>query len=171
MVQNGDKMKDAAVGIVLKNDSQILVIKRRDIPMWVIPGGGVDADEDPAKAVVREVLEETGLEVKIQRKIAEYTPVNRLTRLVHLYECTPVKGELTTGSETIELNYFPIKSLPTPFFHIHEEWIEDMLKNEVGVIRRPLKSVTYSALFCYFIRHPWRVLRFVCSRWGFPINS
>ncbi|MDP1879313.1 MAG: NUDIX hydrolase, partial [Parachlamydiaceae bacterium] len=65
----------AAIGIIFNNDnSQVLLVKRQDIPLWVMPGGGVDPGETTEEALLREVHEETGYHVKIIRKCAEYTP-------------------------------------------------------------------------------------------------
>ena len=50
-------------GIVFNAErTEVLLVKRRDIPVWVLPGGGLDPDESEAEGAVREVLEETGLE-------------------------------------------------------------------------------------------------------------
>ena len=54
-------MKSGATALIFKDKrSQVLMIKRRDVPLWVLPGGSIDANESPEEAVVREVLEETG---------------------------------------------------------------------------------------------------------------
>lgn len=165
-------MKQAVIGIIFDPSRQnVLILKRRDIPIWVFPGGGVDADELPEDAVIREIFEETGLKALIVKKIAEYTPINNLACLTHLYECKSVEGNLTTGSESCEIGYYPISHLPKDFFHIHDEWLNDALKNDPEVIRRPNTSITYWNLFLYFCKHPLRVIRTVLSRLGYPINK
>ncbi len=69
-------MKQAVYGILFTQDrKQILLVKRRDLPVWVLPGGGLDEGEDPKEGAIREVEEETGLKVEIVKQIAEYHPV------------------------------------------------------------------------------------------------
>lgn len=149
----------------------ILLIKRRDVPVWVLPGGGVEETESPEVAIVREVREETGLAVSIRRLASIYTPVNRLAHETYLYECSVDSGRLTTGDETRELRFFALDRLPHSFFFVHRDWLTDAQRNEVHIIRKPLTQVTYTALIKYFCRHPVHVLRFMLSRLGFPINS
>lgn len=164
-------MKQSVIGIVFNhNRSEVLILKRRDVSMWVLPGGGVDSNETPEKAVLREILEETGLQTEIIKKVAEYTPMNKLTNLTHLYECKEVGGQLTTGAETKEICFVPLKHLPGNFFHLHSEWLQDALRNMPEVIHRPITNVTYGKLFLYFCRHPIRVIRLLLSRLGYPIN-
>lgn len=165
-------MKSSVIGIVYNsNKSKLLLIKRRDVPVWVFPGGGIDPQELPEDAVCREVLEETGIKVKILRKVGEYTPINSLAHFTHVFECMAVEGELETGAETRDINYFPIDDLPKSFFMVHFEWLLDSLENREDVIKKPIASVTYWALIKYFLQHPVHVIRFALSRLGFPINS
>jgi 8-oxo-dGTP pyrophosphatase MutT (NUDIX family) len=135
-----------------------------------LPGGGIDPKETPQDAAVREVFEETGLTVTIQRHISTYTPINRLANLTYTYECQVKDGKLTTGTETCDLRFFSLVDLPTPFFFIHRDWLDDALKNSCEVIQKPLNQVNYTNLFKFFLRHPWLVLRFALSRFGMPIN-
>ena len=75
-------MKTSVVSIILdQSGREVLLIKRRDVSAWVLPGGGVDAGETPEEAAVRESFEETGLQVAVSRKVAEYSPLNRLAYL------------------------------------------------------------------------------------------
>lgn len=170
--RNVSHMKKAVIAVVFHPQTNaILLIKRRDVPVWVMPGGGVDPGESPEEAVIRECFEETGLHVKIKRQVAEYTPLNRLAHLTYFYECIPLDGEISTGSETRDIDYFPINKLPKDLFFIHHDWIEDAVKHDVAVIRRPLDKVTYWQLIKYFCCNPWQTLRFACSRFGLPFNS
>lgn len=56
------------VGAVIFRDDEVLIIKRGKAPFlgqWSIPGGGLEFGEKVTDAVIREVREETGLEVKL----------------------------------------------------------------------------------------------------------
>ena len=164
-------MKNAAIGIIFnKERNHVLLIKRRDISIWVLPGGGIEDGEVAEAAVTRELLEETGVMTVIRRKIAEYTPINRLAKFTHLFECEILGGSFTVGDETKEVKFQPIENLPKDFFHIHQEWLQDALKNEAFIIQKEITSVTYWRLFHYFFRHPVRVIRALLSRIGLPIN-
>ena len=161
---------DSVAGVLFNPDrTAVLLILRRDVPVWVLPGGGVDPGEVPQDAVVREILEETGLSVKAHRLVGIYTPINRLTRKTKLYECTLVKGTLSLSSETRGVSFFSLEKLP-PMPPPDGEWIDDA--REIGPTKiRPLSSVTYTALLKNFVRHPILVLRFLLSRVGLSINS
>lgn len=171
-MSNLPNIKQSVAAIIFDESKQkLLVIKRRDVPMWVLPGGGVDPGETPAQAVVREVFEETGRPALVTRQIAKYLPINRLTRETHLFECSFLPGQLSTGPETSQVDFFSLDNLPTPFFFIHKDWLQDALKNDIHLIVKPLSNVTYLAFFKYFCCHPLQVIRFCLSRFGFPINN
>lgn len=164
-------MKRAAIGIIFNEDrTQILVIQRSDVPVWVLPGGGVEQEEQPEEAIVREVFEETGLRVRVHRKVAEYTSINRLAYPTFVFECQRIEGELSTGAETYDIGFYSIGALPSSFFFLHHEWLQDALKNEPAVIKKTIDSVTYFALFKFFLKHPILVLRFAMTCLGFPVN-
>lgn len=61
----------AAVAIV--NNEKILMLKRMDNEMWTLPGGTMELHESLIDCAVREVLEETGLDVQINDVIGTYT--------------------------------------------------------------------------------------------------
>jgi mutator protein MutT len=68
------------VGAVVFNDGCVLLVKRGHEPLkgeWSLPGGAVDAGETLHDAVVREVLEETGLHVNVIQLVEI---VERITR-------------------------------------------------------------------------------------------
>lgn len=164
--------QNSVAAIIFNQDrSQILVIKRRDVPIWTLPGGGIELKETPEVAIVREVFEETGLTVSIHRPVALYTPINRLSKPTYVFECQIMAGKLTTGDETRELGFFPVNQLPKPFFFLHLDWIADAELRSSEMITKALTQVTYQRLAIYLCKHPLQVIRFVLSRLGLPINS
>ncbi len=64
------EMRVAAYAVVERRGKLLLTHWRRGhLHGWTLPGGGLDPGEDPRDAVVREVLEETGLEAKVGKLI------------------------------------------------------------------------------------------------------
>lgn len=165
-------MKEAAIGVIFSEDeSSLLLIKRRDVPVWVLPGGGIDPGESPEKAVCREVEEETGFVVAIKRQIAVYTPINRLSAKTYLYECKIVGGFPKKTDETQDINFFPVERLPKSFFIVHQDWLKDALAHDPKVIEKPISRVTYWNVIKHLVLHPVHVVRYLLSRLGFAINS
>ncbi|MDP6410140.1 MAG: NUDIX domain-containing protein, partial [Planctomycetota bacterium] len=62
----------ASAGLVLDPDGRVLLVRRAIEPfkgLWAIPAGYQEADEDPPAAVVREVREETAIDVRVVRLV------------------------------------------------------------------------------------------------------
>src|SRR5271157_3048362 len=103
---------DSVAGVIFSPcRSEVLLVLRRDVPVWVLPGGAIEPDEPPEDAIVREIVEETGFHVKIERLAGVYTPINRLARPTYLYECSVIAGELSTSSETLAARFFSLEHL------------------------------------------------------------
>ncbi|MGL5263632.1 MAG: NUDIX hydrolase [Candidatus Rhabdochlamydia sp.] len=164
-------LKQAVSGIIFCSEKKkVLLIKRRDIPVWVLPGGGIEAQETPEEAVLREIYEETGLIVQIVRKIAEYLPVNKLTQLTHLFECSVIQGNLQTGAETKDIGFFlpsDLPVLPPPYL----SWIQDTLSNHDLILQKKIEGVSYLILFKFLCLHPILVTRYLLTKMGIHINS
>jgi len=166
-----DKNQSIA-GIVFSEDRQkVLLIRRRDVPVWVLPGGGIEAGESLQEAAVREMREETGLQTSIVRKVGEYFPINRLTRHTHLFECRVITGKLSTGPETKSVAFFELDHLPRLLPPPYGDWIKDAAANNPEILRKKLSQVTYPILLKNLMLHPTLVIRFLLSRIGIYINS
>lgn len=161
---------ESVAGVVFSPDrTAVLLILRRDVPVWVLPGGGIDPGESPENAAIREILEETGLTVKVERLVGHYTPMNRLAKRTNLYECTMISGTPCGSDETQKAQFFSLEKLPLmppPY----PEWIHDG-KALGAPIERELRSVNYRTLLRYALSHPLLVSRFLLARLGCSINS
>jgi len=113
---------EAAVAVIFQQ-GRVLLIQRRDIPVWVLPGGGIEPGETPEQAIVREVLEETGYSVKIKRKVAAYEPVNWMTKPTHFFECEILSGEMKITAESKGIDFFAIDKLPKLIAPPYAGWI------------------------------------------------
>jgi ADP-ribose pyrophosphatase YjhB (NUDIX family) len=97
--------------------------------------------------------EETGYQVKIVRKIAEYTPTNRLAKLTHFYEVKAAAGAPKTGAETQAVEFFDLDHLPLlppPYRH----WIADAAAHHPKVLKKNVEGVNYRTLLKLLIQHP-----------------
>src|SRR3979411_444891 len=63
----------AGSAVAANSEGDILLHRRRDNDLWALPGGAMQLGETMAQAVVREVEEETGLEVEVTGLIGLYT--------------------------------------------------------------------------------------------------
>lgn len=154
----------ASIGIVLSDDqTQLLLVKREDVPVWTLPGGGIETDETPEQALIREIEEETGYRIEILRKCAEYSPINALAAQTHVFVCRIRSGETCLSSETAAVAFHPLARLPAAFFHPHAIWLQEALAHQ-EVIRRPLTEISYWAFAKYFLFHPWQVVKFAWTR-------
>jgi len=81
----------SVAGVVINDRNEVLVIKRRDNGQWEPPGGILELDETFEQGVQREVLEETGVSVTVDRLTGVYKNMTRgIVALV--FRCTPIAG-------------------------------------------------------------------------------
>lgn len=160
-------LQPAAIAIILRqsanNQTEVLLTKRNDVPVWVLPGGGIEKNETEEMAVKREVQEETGYDIAIIRKCAEYSPINQLAAFTSVYLCKIVSGTPLLSHETSKIAFFPIQSLPQSLIPPHALWIKEALSHE-SLIQRNLTEVSYLRLLQYFIKHPLQIIRFAWTR-------
>ena len=110
----------SVAGIVVRDDGRVLVIKRDDNGHWEAPGGVLELDESFEAGVRREVLEETGLEVTVERLTGVYKNLTQgIVSLV--YRCRPEEGEPHETEEACEIRWMTIEEVQaemTPAFGV-----------------------------------------------------
>lgn len=97
--------------IIRDHRGRVLLGLRRDRDLWNLPGGRAEAGETPWQACVREVAEETGLRVTVDRLVGVYAKPHK-DEVVFAFLCTREHGKLTLSDETRDLAYFDPGKLP-----------------------------------------------------------
>lgn len=157
-------LKPASIAIILDDSgTEVLLVKRKDVPLWVLPGGGVEEGESPIEAVVRESLEETGYAIEVVRQSAEYSPINRLAALTSVFICRITGGVPRLSSETSSIGFFSLNDLPSTLFSLHQDWLKDAFSHS-ELIKKPLTQVTYWAVINHFFKHPLHLLCYLWTR-------
>jgi ADP-ribose pyrophosphatase YjhB (NUDIX family) len=116
-----------AVGAAVGNDrDELLLVKRADSGIWLYPTGWADVGYSAAEVVVKEVEEETGIEVEVVRLIAVLDGlrigVSRIPLYSLVFQCRPVGGELRAHPlECADVGWFPLDDLPQPLAGV-ERW-------------------------------------------------
>ncbi|WP_313431561.1 NUDIX domain-containing protein [Siminovitchia terrae] len=142
-----DELKAGVAVIIFNEQNQVLLQKRADVGLWGIPSGHIEIGETVSEAAIREVKEETNLDIRIKKLIGVYSDVNSQIftypngKIVHfitscfLAEITG--GELRCNSdESLEINFFGLEDLPKNLLKMHPKWLEDALaKRDLAFIR------------------------------------
>lgn len=135
------------VSAIIVGPAGLLLQRREDNGLWGLPGGAVEPGESVHEAVVREVREETGLEVAPGRLIGVYSAPdigqvvtypdgNTIHYVSSSFVCTIVGGVLACGDESTALEWFDPEALPPDLMPMHMIRIRDALAGQVGAFVR-----------------------------------
>ena len=95
-------MSERAAAILIEGDKLLLIHRRKDGGEYhVLPGGSIESGETPEAACVREVEEETNLQVEIQKKIAI---LKNKDRIEHYFQVVFRSGNIQLGGPEKERN-------------------------------------------------------------------
>lgn len=131
-----DLMFLPGVTAVIFNDAgQILLARRADNGRWGIIGGVMEPGDTPAGAIVREVKEETSLDVAIERLSGVYAEPemaysngDRAQYVTICFRCRVVSGTArVSDDESLELRWFAPDALPADFLPKYAQSIRDAL--------------------------------------------
>jgi 8-oxo-dGTP diphosphatase len=126
------------VNVAIVSEERILLTLREDFDVWCLPGGQVDPGESLVDAAHREVREETGLEVRIERLVGMYSRPRWLDGTYHvaLFGATLVGGTLSPQpAEVLELVFFALSELPADLLVGQRQRIADAFSGASGLMR------------------------------------
>lgn len=104
-----------------------LLVKRRDKPIWNLPGGIVEEYETPDEAMRREIREELGAKVrKLTLANVYYKPHRKEVVITYVVDLWPFV--FRENDEAVEIKYFT--RLPKNLFESHKERIKDVKRKQ-----------------------------------------
>ncbi len=140
--QNGSLRVGSAAVIFDESRQKVLLTRRADNDQWCLPGAGMEPGESGAENCVREVFEETGLQVRIVRLIGVYSDPNYLVEypdgnqvqiVAMSFEAAPVGGTLGLSDETTALGYFSLAEVEQmDLLAPHVQRVRDAFENRAA---------------------------------------
>ena len=105
------------VGALIEWDKRVLLLQRTEAPFancWNLPAGYVEVDESPIQAVIREVLEEVGLQAHVTELADVYffDDDPRGNGILIVYRCVVTEGTMTESDEATAPTLFASQDIP-----------------------------------------------------------
>ncbi|UTR14030.1 NUDIX domain-containing protein [Salipaludibacillus sp. LMS25] len=142
-----DELRAGIAVIILNEKNHVLLQKRADVGLWGIPSGHIEIGETVTEAAVREVKEETNLDVTIKKLIGVYSdPKSQVFiypngKSVHFittcFLAEIIGGKLQCHSdESLAMQFFDPNKLPNNLLTMHPRWLKDALADcDIAFIR------------------------------------
>jgi ADP-ribose pyrophosphatase YjhB (NUDIX family) len=133
------KIRLGCSAAIFDEQGRILLTRRADNGKWCLPGGRMESGESAAEACEREVLEETGLRVRVKRLVGVYSHPDQLViyldgnkaHIVALhFEAEVLGGVLGLSNETTDFGYYNLEQIQgLEMLGRHKERVIDTLEN------------------------------------------
>ena len=132
------QIRPGVSAVIFDDAGRILLQERTDNGLWGLPGGAVEFGESVLDALHREVREETGLSVEVERLVGVYSHPDHHQIITYAdgnvfhfvstcFACRPIGGALTLGEETSGLAWFAPPAWPPSLMPVHRVRIDDAL--------------------------------------------
>jgi 8-oxo-dGTP diphosphatase len=121
-----------AAGVIVNDEGHVLLVKQSYGHFnWELPGGGVEPGESAAQAVLREVREETGLSVIVERLVGVYyEPAKDFLHFAFLCRRLNLIEQFQHDLEVLECLYWSVDVLPRPISDFTLRRIGDALSGQ-----------------------------------------
>ena len=123
-----------AVAAILIKNKKVLLVKRKYEPRafdWCLPAGFLEFGESPEAGLIREIKEETNLDIQVENVFNVYNAMDdpRSHVVLVVYWGKIIHGNLKPGDDAIEADFFPLDSLPANIaFSCHLQTLEAVKK-------------------------------------------
>ncbi|MBT2383672.1 NUDIX hydrolase [Streptomyces sp. ISL-11] len=124
----------SVAGAVVREDGRMLAIRRADNGRWELPGGVLEIEEAPEEGARREVLEETGIKVDVQRLTGVYKNMTRgIVALV--FRCSPVGGAERPSDEAAAVSWLAPEEIASSMTEAYAVRLLDALSDDTPHVR------------------------------------
>lgn len=139
--------------VVINEHDEVLLQLRRDTQTWAPPSGGVEPGETVADTAIREVREETGVDIVPDRVVAvlsgseyfaTYPNGDQMATVTTVFRCRPVQptAPRVNDDESLDIRYFPRDALPDSMLPRHKSIISLALKHDAQAYFNPPAEYT-----------------------------
>ncbi|MFJ1636231.1 NUDIX hydrolase [Streptomyces sp. NPDC086796] len=124
----------SVAGVVVREDGRVLTIKRADNGTWEPPGGVLELSEAPEDGVRREVYEETGIKVQVDRLTGVYKNTARgIVALV--FRCHAEGGHEQLSGESTAVEWLTPDEATSRMAEVYAVRVTDALLNDAPHVR------------------------------------
>lgn len=128
---------------VIERDGRYLLARRRDIGWWNLVGGGLEYDETLEAGLAREVREEIGAAIEIERLVGVYSkPRKHEVVLAFLCHLTAESPTPTISEEVSEVGWFAPDEIPEQLLPKHRQRLDDALLGQTAAVIRAQLTTT-----------------------------
>ncbi len=136
----------SAFAVIFDDQRRVLVSRRPDNGYYNLPGGGVEPHESVTEGLVRELREETSLQVCAGRLVGVYSKPQK-HEIVLVFEATIVGGALQTSSEAEEHRWLSAAELDAAeLLPKHRDRIRDALAQLPHAVIADQRSASVASL-------------------------
>ncbi|MFD5780782.1 NUDIX hydrolase [Streptomyces sp. NPDC126933] len=124
----------SVAGVVVRGDGRVLTIQRADNRTWEPPGGVLELSEAPEDGVRREVYEETGIKVQVERLTGVYKNTTRgVVALV--FRCHPEGGQEQLSDESTAVEWWTPAEVADRMAEVFAVRVTDALRDDAPHVR------------------------------------
>jgi 8-oxo-dGTP diphosphatase len=133
--QETPKHSVSVAAAVVRDDGRVLAIQRRDNAHWEPPGGVLELDETIEDGLRREVREETGITIEIERLTGVYKNME-LGVVALVFRCRPANGDPAPTREAAAVDWFTPDEIALRMDEAYAVRVQDALKSAASVAVR-----------------------------------
>lgn len=131
-----------ACSALVERGGEYLLARRRDIGLWNLPGGGLEAGETVEEGLAREVREEVGVIIRIVRLVGVYSKPQKNEVVLSFLCKLATEDEPTTSDEISEVGWFAPDRIPEDTLPKHRQRVTDAALGQREAILRAQTSST-----------------------------